>query len=217
VATQLSGLIRFHTILGNHHLRTLDELRKLIEASISREETSAAQRAKELYESVESEQEKAQLDDWTSEEHFLLNTEYPRLARSAFLVSVYSLMETWLMECCRTAKRVRSSTSELKRKNGDMLTRVNKHLMEVASIKSLTNSRSWQRIRDFEDIRHCIVHRNGRPESPNEERLTKQYGIYSSEYLQKTLVPTASYCADQVKLVGAFFDEVHEAIKEGDQ
>jgi hypothetical protein len=84
------------------------------------------------------------------------------LYRRSFLTSLFSYMEIWLIrECYLHSKRI-NNESVFNETKGKGLERVKNYFSKV--IKStfpFGSSSDWLWIKNFQDLRDCIIHRNG--------------------------------------------------------
>ena len=103
------------------------------------------------------------------EEHVnsLLNEieEFENILLKSFLVTIYGFLESQLMQRCRELeqqnKGVTLSISEIRGEGS--VQKAMTYLIKVQHIDlSLSNSSGWERIQNYNALRNCIVHNEGR-------------------------------------------------------
>ena len=103
--------------------------------------------------------------DWSQlrqEYDFHLDVVLPRVLRNPFLVSLFAVYETAVVEVAELIKKrqnVRISLSDLK---GDFLERAKKYYGDVLQFELSRSNKSWERLSLLSDLRNSIAHTNGR-------------------------------------------------------
>jgi hypothetical protein len=182
---------------------------------------------------------KAEFETWLDEESKTLSPEehdefnesyeqeywdyaetFPRILRSSFFVSAYSLLESKMAIICRQLKKDKQipiSWSDLK---GDTLDQF-KIYCKLAGLELLYNSKTWQEIQHYCMLRNCIVHNRGLIQGARQERELQAYAnrkniiedllIGLSIRSQLQIVLKKEFCKDVTKTIWAFLSAVLEA------
>ncbi len=102
------------------------------------------------------------------EEHIndLLNEieEFENILLKSFFVTIYGFLESKLMQQCRKLeKRNKDVTLSVSEIRGEGVQKAMTYLLKVQRIDfSLNNSSEWERIQNYNTLRNCIVHNEGR-------------------------------------------------------
>lgn len=86
----------------------------------------------------------------------------PRFFWGPFIVSVYAVFETSVMEIARLMQYSLKQGIALNDLRGDFLERAKKYYKHVLNFDLYCNDKDWQQIKILTDIRHAIAHANGR-------------------------------------------------------
>lgn len=101
-------------------------------------------------------------------EDFLL----PRLFRVPFLVSLYAVYESAVIEIASNIQKQKGITISINDLRGDFLERAKKYFKGIIDFK-LCSDRAWQKITMLSVLRNAIAHANGRMEMLKIEIKTK--------------------------------------------
>jgi len=182
-------------------------------------ETSANERAKELS-AANPDLRADEIDDILSNEYWDYAETFPRIFRSSFFVSAYSLLESKMAIICRQLKKDKQmpiSWSDLK---GDTLDQF-KLYCKLAGLELSYNSKTWQEIQHYCMLRNCIVHNRGLIQGARQERELQAYAnrkniiedllVGLSIRSQLQIVLTKEFCKDVTKTIWAFLNNVLKA------
>jgi len=96
----------------------------------------------------------------------------PRLFRSPFILTLYSVYESAVIEIARHIKRQKRIDIDINDLKGDFLNRAKKYFKDVIHFPLCSINETWTRITMLSEIRNAIAHANGRIEMLN--KGTKQ-------------------------------------------
>ena len=155
------------------------------------------------------------------EEHVnsLLNEieEFENILLKSFFVTIYGFLESQLMQRCRVLeqqnKGVNLSVSEIR---GEGVEKAMTYLIKVQRIDfSLSSSSEWERIRNYNTLRNCIVHNEGRLDGLKEgrdkmekfiKRKDSNLGLHGSY-----IVFTQEFCKNAWKTIEEFLWLISQA------
>jgi len=112
----------------------------------------------------------------------------PRFFWSPFIVSMYAVLETSIIEISRLIQHSQKQGIGINDLRGDFLERAKKYYKNVLKFVLCSDSTAWQRVKILSEVRHAIAHANGRLEMLNENSkkrimtLEKQNLGISSHY-----------------------------------
>lgn len=114
----------------------------------------------------------------------------PRVQWYAQFLIVYAMFEHMLNELCRIVQRRSGFRLSLKDIEGKGITKARNYLVKVAGVESPFQTRAWQRVCLFNEIRNAIAHNSGEIEMQrgNPKHLSTRLSKESHMQL-KTLVP----------------------------
>ena len=138
-------------------------------------------RNKEAFEKIKSRQNIKKLSltpedpEWYAEQQeldYILEFLIPRFFRGPFLVSLYAVYESAIIEIAKLIQKKRGTSISINDIKGDFFERANKYYKDVIDFPLYSDDEAWQRIKMFSVLRHAIAHANGRIEMLNDK--TKQ-------------------------------------------
>lgn len=132
--------------------------------------------------------------------------DFPSKIRYSFIVILHIVLEDRLRATCNEIHNRRDLPIKEKDLKGAPLERVSTFLKKIAAI-DYNNQSVWQKLKDLQMIRDCIVHTNGKiEESRDKNRLydlcKKEIGISSED---GSLVVDNSYCTRTLEAIAAYF------------
>jgi hypothetical protein len=128
---------------------------------------------------------------------------YPRFFWNSFVVSLYAVLETSIIEISRLIQNSQNQGISINELRGGFLERAKKYYNNVIKFELCNDSYKWQQIKILSEIRHAIAHSNGRLEMLHEKSkkriqdLEKQslgissnyeYIILDCEFVEKNLL-----------------------------
>ncbi len=138
---------------------------------------------------------------------------------SSFFIMLYSYLETELTQYCldieKNAPKEKSWSDISERKN--TLERVKEYLTKVQNLNFPSKSPEWEKIRNFTNLRNCIVHNQGRINSLREgqqkEKLIKFIQSKNSKIKLEfeTCIIGQDFCIDALKKIKKFLSLVAES------
>lgn len=104
---------------------------------------------------------KYQLDEYFSDEHYIIESIFLKSFRYSMIITVYSLLEISLNDLChylRNSKKLALSFDELR---GEGIERAKLYLTKVCLLDFPESCKEWNEIQKLNKIRNCIVHAMG--------------------------------------------------------
>mgnify|MGYP001586639464 CR=1 FL=1 len=147
-----------------------------------------------------------EINEYYGEQHWDYAETFPRILRSSFFVSAYSLLEHKMALICRWLKKDKQlpvSWSDLK---GDTLDQF-KLYCKLASLDLSYNSQTWQEIQNYLRLRNCIVHNRGLIDEARQEKELHAY-VTRKKIMQDSLLGLSIRPRNQVSLTEDFCKEV---------
>jgi len=169
-------------------------------------------------------------------EHFFFGEEhklediFPNILRRSFFVAIYSLIEAQLNAICHEQERskgLQSSVEDLT--EPDMgIGRARKYLANEARIRFPDSE--WTKLRDYQKLRNCIVHNEGKLESGHEKHerarryLKEQFIPHNRNHLEwkdldDEIIFHKGFCEEVLQVSRRFFTDLFAALtneEEGD-
>ena len=150
--------------------------------------------------------------EWQAEINFFeerYERDFPSKIRYSFLVLLYIVFETRLRAACDEITRRGNLDLKEKELKGSPIERARIFLEKVAKV-AVKDQVTWQSIVDFQKVRDCIVHLNGRVEnSRDKERIqnlcNKNLGLSIDA---GSLIVGHKYCSKTLETVRQFFDRM---------
>ena len=150
--------------------------------------------------------------DWdTRRQQYDYETEVilPRMWRSPFLVSMFSVYETSVTEVASLIQKKQERQIRLNDLRGEFLDRAKKYYKSILQFNLSTSNERWKRLNKLSDLRNVIAHTNGRLETVSRERKRKilryeganesyDYLVVSRDFLSKTLALVTDELEDLV-------------------
>lgn len=110
-------------------------------------------------------------DDYKAEVMFFedrYERDFPSKIRYSFIVLLHIVLEERLSATCKEIVKRKGLAVAEKYSKGAALERAKTFLIEVAAINF--DKQGWQELKDFQMIRNCIVHTNGRIEESRDKK-----------------------------------------------
>jgi len=202
----------------------LEEYLKITEEYLQKAEkdfdTHVEEQVKKLSSADIPPEELDESKEFYGEKHWDYAETFPRILRSSFFVSAYSLFEHKMALICKWLKRDKQipiSWSDLK---GDSLDQF-KLYCKLAGLELSYNSKTWQEIQHYCMLRNCIVHNRGLIHGARQERELQAYAnrkniiedlfVGLSIRSQPQIALTAEFCKEVTKTMWAFLNNVLRA------
>jgi len=131
-----------------------------------------------------SEEELGALELFFFEKEHKLEDIFPNMLRRSFFVAIYSLIEAQLNAICHDQERTKGLQLSVEDStNSDKsIGRARKYLVKEAKI-CFPDSPEWNKLRDYQKLRNCIVHNEGRLESGHKKHDRAR------RYLKEQFIP----------------------------
>jgi hypothetical protein len=182
---------------------------------------------------------KAEFETWVDEESKTLSLEgrdefnesyeqeywdyaetFPRILRSSFFVSVYSLFENKMALICKWLKKDKQIIIGWRDLRGDTLDQF-KLYCKLGGLRITYDDQNWNEINEYRRIRNCIIHNRGLIQGANEEKkllaYVKRKNIVDDLFVgmsirsQPQIALTAEFCKEVIKTMWAFLSTVLQA------
>ena len=92
----------------------------------------------------------------------------PRFFRAPFLVVLYAVYESAVIEVARFVQERQSQPISIDDLRGDLLERAKKYYTHILKFDLCVNQKDWHRIMMLSELRNAIAHANGRVEMLNQ-------------------------------------------------
>lgn len=102
-----------------------------------------------------------EVEDYFSDDYYIIEEVHVGLYRRSTLVSVYSFLENSLNTLCRHLYKRHGYPIEVSDLRGEGITRAKSYLEKLAGIDFSLLNCEWSTISSFNKIRNCIVHSEG--------------------------------------------------------
>ena len=206
----LKGLFAIELQMGFSELKNyLAITEKYLQKAKEDFETSAHEQAEKLS-AANPDLRTDEIDDILSNDYWEYAETFPRILRSSFFVSAYSLLESKMAIICRQLKKDKQlpiSWSDLK---GDVLDQF-KLYCKLAGLELSYNTQAWQEIQRYSRVRNCIVHNRGLIKGSREEKELRAYAE-SKDIIDDTLIGVSTRWQAQIALTEGFCKEVTKTI-----
>jgi hypothetical protein len=153
--------------------------------------------------------------EWQSEVQFLearYEKDFPSKIRYSFVILLYIVFETRLRAACDEISKRRSLELRESDLKGASIERAKAFLKKVAKLPS-GDQMIWQWLSDFQKVRDCIVHTNGRiEESRDKDRLNhlcnENVGLSSEA---GSLMIERHYCTKMLEIAKSYFRHLFDS------
>ena len=155
-------------------------------------------------------EERDEFNESYEQEYWDYEETFPRILRSSFFVSAYSLMESKMAIICKQLekdKQIPISWSDLK---GDTLDQF-KLYCKLAGLELSYDSMDWQEIQNYCMLRNCIVHNRGLIRGARKESKLQAYADRKS-IIENVLVGLSIRSQPQIALTKEFCKGVTNTI-----
>ena len=158
---------------------------------------------------------------WEQQElDYIVEFLIPRFFRSPFLVSLYAVYESAIIEIAKLIQQHKLIAISINDLRGDFLDRAKKYYKDVINFPFCSDKKAWQKINMFVEIRHAIAHANGRIEMLRPKTQTKlkiwekqNIGISSMDGF---VVIGEGFLRDSLRLISNFLNDLVERYKQWD-
>ena len=162
------------------------------------------------------------IEEWRVEEE-IASQEYewrindpPLFFRGTFLVSLYAVYESVVIEIADLIRDKQSQQIKIDDLRGNFLERAKKYYKHILQFDLYSNEKAWQQIKMLSDLRNAFAHANGRVDRLNStlkkkiERWNGQKNIGISITISGHVICEADIVAD---IFGAVRDSLKDLIK----
>lgn len=163
--------VDFRLMAVRYELYVVEEFHSSIEAQIESLNDIAIQKMRADFDGViEDDYElEVAVQQLTYDDRRLM----PRLVRHPFLVMLYAVYEATVREIAELVRGKQSRALKLDNISGSFLERAKKYYKHVIGMKLTQDNASWVKVNLLADLRHVIVHTNGRMDMVSTERKEK--------------------------------------------
>lgn len=131
-----------------------------IESKFSADKNRLADSFSEATEGL-NDDEIREVEDYFSDDYYIIEEIHVGLYRRSTLVSVYSFLENSLNTLCRHLYKRHGYSVEVGDLRGEGIIRAKSYLEKLAGIDFSMLNGEWSKISSFNKIRNCIVHSEG--------------------------------------------------------
>jgi len=191
----------------------LEEYLKITEEYLQKAEKDFDIRVEEQVKKLSSadipSEELDEINEFYGEKHWDYAETFPRILRSSFFVSAYSLLEHKMVTICGWLKKDKQIPVSWNDSKGNTLDQF-KHYCKRADL-GLTYDDNWKEINEYRRIRNCIVHNRGLIKGSREEKELRAYAE-SKDIIDDTLIGVSIRWQAQIALTEGFCKEVTKTI-----
>lgn len=167
--------MRFVPMVESMILNKMDEMedfKSFINSSIEREKKAVEERMKRATKGM-SEKEMEEYYEWFSEDYVKIDDLFAQISINAFLIMLYSYIESGLNSLCDAERHDRKIDIRYKDMKGKGIEQAKIYLEKVIRLNLKTEDNPWKEIRALNKIRNAIVHEegSGTEEIANDERI----------------------------------------------
>lgn len=155
-------------------------------------------------------EERDEFGEFYSDTYWDYAETFPRILRSSFFVSAYSLLEHKMAMICgwlKKDKQIPISWSDLRGGTLDQF----KLYCKLASLDLTYDDQNWQEIQHYSMLRNCIVHNRGLIQGTRQERELYAYA-QGKNVIDNTMVGLSTRPQVQIALTEPFCREVTKNI-----
>jgi hypothetical protein len=161
--------------------------------------------------------------DWQIVHEFEYMAEFwlPRVFRGPFLISLYAVYESAVIEVAKLFQRQKEIKTSIKDQNGkNFLDKAKKYYNKINGFILNSDQEAWDRITMLSDLRNAIAHANGRiemikPETRENIKRWEEDDIGISA-MNGFIVIEEAFLRDTLSLVSASLNNLVERYKEWD-
>jgi hypothetical protein len=141
-------------------------------------------------------------------EHYSYRLLIPIAVRRSLFVTIFSLVEHWLVECCHTSKEWRGITKPFVA-DRDVLEEAKRYLKREAGIEFPSGGLPWKRLRIYGLARNAVVHNGGVAKDQDAQEFNSLPGLSLSGRTEIYL--SAEFCPAMLKCVDDFMADLRAA------
>lgn len=162
-----------------------------------------------------SDSERREVEDYFSDDYYIIEEIHVGLYRKSTLVSVYSFLENSLNTLCRHLYKRYGYPVALEDLRGEGIVRARCYLEKLADVDFYRLNSEWSRISSFNKIRNCIVHSEGNIKAPRshkslEKIICEDPGL--SLRNEKYIKVEREYIDSIITTIEVFMDNLYEQI-----
>ncbi|MBO2675934.1 hypothetical protein I6M53_14935 [Shewanella algae] len=205
----------FEQILRHEVRSRIEEFRQYtleIESKFNSDKNSLSNSYSEAIKGL-SNDEIREVEDYFSDDYYLIEEIHIGLYRKSTLVSVYSFLENSMNSLCLHLQRSHSYPVELNDLRGEGIVRAKIYLEKLAGIDFTLINGEWSELIAFNKLRNCIVHSEGNIKaSKNSTQLENIINQKSSLSLrhERHLKVEREYIDAIMTTTEAFLEKLHQ-------
>lgn len=153
----VTRIIREYT---NSKLDDFTEYTSEIEAKFNTDKRRLSEHYDETIKNL-SEEDRRDVDDYFSDDFYMIESIYILLYRRSTLVSIYSFLEHSMDRLCRHLYAINTYPVKVDDLKGEGIVRAKDYLEKLAKVKFDALNGEWSQLANMNKIRNCIVHADG--------------------------------------------------------
>ena len=153
----------FEQVLRGQVNNRVEEFRQYtleIESKFNSDKNSLSKSYTEAVEGL-SEDEIREVEDYFSDDYYMIEEIHIGLYRKSTMVSVYSFLESSMNSLCNHLCRSHQYPVELSDLRGEGIIRAKNYLEKLAGVDFSLMNGEWGDLKSFNQLRNCIVHSEG--------------------------------------------------------
>lgn len=155
-------------------------------------------------------------DEWSP-----YKNDYPKIHRNSLLISIYSFLESTLINLCKRSMGKYHLSLSHKDINGKGIEQAQKYLIKVAKIEFPNNSNEWQFIKFCNEVRNCLVHNQGFSYDDNKKSEKLEKLINETPYIKVDgtgeIILEENFCPLFIEKLEGFFEKLYLSVEKKDE
>ena len=129
--------------------------------------------------------------------------------RSSFFVSLYSFLESSLVNECLARKTEHTLLSFSDIAGRSEMDKARTYFTKVLGVRFPSDTTEWQEIQDYRRLRNCIVHNRGRLEDNSDPKLCNYVaGKNSLRCIENEVLLEKEFCREAYETIRTFLREL---------
>lgn len=156
------------SIIKDYTKNRLEEFRQYMLEIESKFDTDKSFLSKYYDEAINglSEEEIREVNDYLSDDYYIIEEVNVSLHRKSILVSIYSFLENSMNSLCRHSHAIHKYPVKVDDLKGEGIVRAKNYIEKLASVDFSTLNQEWSHLMALNKIRNCIVHSEGDVTNP---------------------------------------------------
>ncbi|MFE3898339.1 MULTISPECIES: hypothetical protein [unclassified Priestia] len=212
---------RFYIPLSHFETYAKDMEEYIFKKSLSiydEENTDEDEYENEYEDELEEDEDYREFDNGTmyflSDRH-RYSIQFPNILRSSLLISVYAFFENQLTRLCKEIQIKKQLPVKFKSINGKGIERAKTYLSDVVQLNFPSDSKEWNLISDYQNIRNCFAHSEGIVTKDDNKVMKsvqklKALGVNGDDFLGKSIYLHKEFIFNFIKVINSFWRMIED-------